>query len=139
MPRDRFVQLSAIAALALAAAAAGAAPARAAISFGPPATFPSGGPGSALAVAEFNRDGLNDVATADGSSESVSVLLADGQGGLAPRASYVIGGNLSAVAAGDFDEDGILDLVAADQGQARLTWLQGLANGVFGAARFVTT
>ncbi len=74
---------------------------------------------SALAVGDFNNDGLPDVAVANTSnngSGTVSVLLSDAlhPGNLLPAINYAVGKGPLAVVVGDFNGDGILDLATAD-------------------------
>jgi len=64
-----------------------------------------------IAVADFNNDGKQDVATANSGSdiESLSVALGDGKGGLAPTIDTP-GYSPARLAVGDFDADGTADL-----------------------------
>ncbi len=64
-----------------------------------------------LALADFNQDGLNEVAVADWENSAVHILLGDGSdfrwGG-----SYGVSGPILPLLAGDLDGDGAADLVA---------------------------
>jgi hypothetical protein len=95
------------------------------------------GPGS-VAIADVNGDGHADVATANGASDDVSVLLGDGRGGfLAVRGSpFATGGNPRSVVAGEFDSDPLrrLDLATADHTSSTVTVLAGDGNGRFAQA-----
>src|SRR5262249_6678833 len=62
--------------------------------------------------ADFNGDGHLDLATANYSGGTVSVLLGIGNGAFKPAQSYAVGTALRAVAVGDFDGDDDLDLAA---------------------------
>ncbi len=83
--------------------------------FAPAKEFPIGHTPAALAVADFNRDGIPDVVAADsaeGSTESGFTLL-DGTGkasGLKEVGFTKLGSNLLGVAVGDFNGDGYPDL-----------------------------
>jgi hypothetical protein len=68
---------------------------------------------SALAVADFNGDGKNDVAVADYDSGTVIILLGIGNGAFTNKATYNVGAHPGAVAVGDFNRDGTNDLVVA--------------------------
>lgn len=73
---------------------------------------------SALAVADLNADGYLDVAVADATGSSVSILLGDGAGNLSLQTSPArpsTGATPSSIAIGDFNGDGALDLVTANQ------------------------
>ena len=64
----------------------------------------------AIAVGNFNRDGILDMAIANFESNSVAILLGNGAGGFTAAASSApTGNNPIAIAAGDFNGDGILD------------------------------
>ena len=92
----------------------------------------------ALAVGDFNADGIPDlaVACADG---DVSVLIGQGAEGVpdgtfAAAVSYAIGSPAYGIATGDFDSDGILDLAVA--GNSGLSVLPGLGSGGRGDGTF---
>jgi len=72
-------------------------------------------PPIALVVADFNHDGIEDVASADeapnGEGGGVSIFRGTLFGTLTPVASYVLGPEPRSIATGDFNRDGKLDLV----------------------------
>jgi hypothetical protein len=65
-------------------------------------------------IGDFNGDGIPDVATANGSSYGVSVLLGNGDGTFQPHIDSAAGTGPVALAAGDFNQDGRLDLAGAN-------------------------
>lgn len=71
-----------------------------------------------LSVADFNLDGIPDVATANYGANTVSILLGDGQGRLTPTSNspYAQPGTPTGVLAVDLNGDGLSDLVTANQG-----------------------
>jgi hypothetical protein len=89
-----------------------------------------------VAVGDFDRDGIPDVATANGEAQRSSFLRGNGDGTLAaPTHTSTGGGNASAIAAGDFDRDGKLDLAVTGEGfSARLNLLRGNGDGTFQAS-----
>ncbi|GAB6040703.1 FG-GAP repeat domain-containing protein [Endothiovibrio diazotrophicus] len=93
------------------------------------------------ASGDFNGDGLPDLATGGCSSSSglcssssaggVSLLLGDGQGGLASIGTWPAGNGPADLVAADLDDDGHLDLVVANEGSSDLTLLFGDGAGGF--------
>lgn len=83
--------------------------------------------GSALAVADFNRDGNLDAAVV-GQGGSIQVYLGKGDGTFSLGASYSVAMTVTGVAGGDFNGDGIPDLVLA--GSEALVLL-GVGDGTF--------
>ncbi|HEV2425510.1 MAG TPA: choice-of-anchor D domain-containing protein [Terriglobia bacterium] len=63
-----------------------------------------------LVSADFNRDGKLDLAIANSSSNTVSVLLGNGDGTFQSHVDYATGQDPVFVATGDFNTDGIIDL-----------------------------
>lgn len=70
--------------------------------------FPSG-----IVTADFNHDGILDLAAADGTSSQVSVFLGKTDGSFVSSAVLVLPGEIMAgpIAAADFNADGNLDLL----------------------------
>src|SRR5262249_58441989 len=69
---------------------------------------------NAVVTADFNGDGHLDLATANYSSNDVSVLLGNGDGTLRTARNYATSAYPGCITAGDFNRDGKLDLVTAD-------------------------
>ncbi|HEY6928223.1 MAG TPA: VCBS repeat-containing protein, partial [Thermoanaerobaculia bacterium] len=117
MPRDLTVVLALLAALAAAPMDAQCTGCGGA-SFGPGArAFPSSVFYGLTVSADFNRDGIPDVAilSLGDNSGHVSILLGDGSGGFSPAVDYSTLPAISpqSIAIGDFDSDGKLDLIVA--------------------------
>jgi len=69
------------------------------------------GPGSSgLAAADFNGDGLADLATANYGAQTISVLSSFGDGNLEATLRVPLGGNLGALAVADFVGDSRADI-----------------------------
>ena len=74
----------------------------------------AGGPVS-LVAGDFNGDGVQDLATVDTNSNSVTVLLGNGSGGFTVTGSPIaVGVNPQFIAVGDFNGDGVQDLAIAN-------------------------
>ncbi len=97
-------------------------------------TYSAGGAGRNLTTADFNEDGILDVATTR--AGGVAVLPGGGSGGVGDgtfgAASLVpAGADPSGIATGDFNEDGIQDLVVSSLATDSIfVLLGGGANGV---------
>jgi hypothetical protein len=74
---------------------------------------PRGEPNSIVA-ADFNRDGHPDLATANWTSNTVSVLKNRGDGTFEGRVNYAVETDPTCIAAVDIDEDGDEDLVVSN-------------------------
>lgn len=79
------------------------------------AVYPEGVGPWASAVADFDGDGFDDLATVsfEGTAH-LSILIADGEGGYRPPVTYPLLLESLGVAAGDFDRDGDVDLAVTD-------------------------
>ncbi len=87
-----------------------------------------------VVVADFNRDGIPDVAVAN-TSGSVTILLGDGSGRFSVAGTYNSGGSYSyAIATGDFNGDGNLDLAVANFNSGTVGVLLGDGSGGFSTA-----
>jgi hypothetical protein len=91
------------------------------------------GTGPGLTSADFNGDGIPDVAVLDtnGSGKTVAVLLGNGDGTLRQLASYNTGLGCVWVATGDFNGDGKIDLAVVDQTDDSFSILLGNGDGTF--------
>ena len=77
-------------------------------------------PSAAIASADFNGDGIDDLAVADWSLDQVVVLYGNGDGTFDtddPQA-FAVGDEPNAMAFGDFDKNGLPDIVVAQSGTA---------------------
>jgi uncharacterized protein (TIGR03437 family) len=89
-----------------------------------------------VAVADFNRDGKPDLAVANATSNSVTVLLGNGSGGFttAPGGPLPVGASPESVTVADFNADGKPDLAIANAMSLTITVLLGTGTGGFTAA-----
>jgi hypothetical protein len=106
-----------------------------------PATAPfqpipdQGQPTSAVA-GDFSGDGHLDLAVANIASNTVSVLLGNGDGTFQPQVTYAVGNSPAFITEGDFNGDGHLDLAVANanyfgSGPGDVSILLGNGDGTF--------
>jgi hypothetical protein len=80
---------------------------------------------------DLNGDGNLDLVTANVGSDSVSVLLGEGNGKFGPHTDFPTGRQPNSVAAGDFNGDGKLDLATANFNNDNISVLIGKGDGTF--------
>ena len=96
--------------------------------------FSVGSAPTAITTGDFNNDGNLDLATANQTAGTISVLLGTGTGSFGPAVNYVVNSNPNAISTGDFNSDGRLDLVStSDNAQGTVSVLFGTGAGVFSA------
>jgi hypothetical protein len=101
--------------------------------FCPKSDFGTGGGPSSVAVGDFNGDGNVDLAVANTSSDTVSILLGMGTGSLGAKTDFGTGDAPQSVAVGDFNGDGKLDLAVVNFNSDTVSILLGTGTGSFGA------
>ena len=94
-------------------------------------TVTTGTDPNSIVLGDWNGDGFVDVATANSTDGTVSVLLGLGDGNFAPRADYMAGANAYSLATCDLNADKKADLVTANRGDGTLRVLLGKGDGTF--------
>jgi hypothetical protein len=84
-----------------------------------------------VAVGDFTGNGKLDLVTANFNTNTVSVLLGNGDGTFQPAVNYTVGYAPYAVAVGYFSHNGYLDIVTANYGAGTVSVLLGNGNGTF--------
>jgi hypothetical protein len=98
--------------------------------------FPAGSGPVSVAVADFNGDGIPDLAVANEVQNTVSILLGNGDGTFALKSSPSTGNNPYSVATADFNGDGIPDLAVANYEGGTVSILLGAELATYGATEF---
>jgi len=83
------------------------------------------------ATGDFNGDGKLDLAIGNLTSNTVSILLGNGDGTFGPKQDFVTGTNPRSIAVGDFNGDGVLDLAIANNVSGTVSILLGNGDGTF--------
>jgi hypothetical protein len=104
--------------------------------FADPVAIPEVLQAAAFGVADFDRDGHDDVAAGSYASH-LTVLLADGVGGLRVGHQIPVGSPTTGLAIADFDLDGNLDIAAVVFGPPEVAVFFGRGDGTFGDRRSV--
>src|SRR5579859_4271560 len=101
---------------------------RAQLSFQKP-DFVTGKVPVSISAADFNRDGLLDIVTANSTDNSITVLLNNGSGAFTGRKDYPAGKNPRVVLTGDFNNDGLADAAVANQDDNTVSIFLGNGDG----------
>src|SRR5215813_556245 len=96
-----------------------------------PPQYHAGSDSRAVAVGDFNGDGIQDLAVANGGSNNVSVLLGNADTTFQPAMNFDAGAGPSSVVVGDFNGDQIQDLAVANAGSNDVSVLLGNGDGTF--------
>ncbi len=100
-----------------------------------PATPATGDYPFGIATADFNGDGIADLAVANYYGNSVTIQLGNGDGTFSQvNASPATGVSPFGIVAADFNGDGKVDLAVANNASDSVTILLGNGNGTFAAA-----
>ena len=95
-------------------------------SFATAVNYVTGSDCHAVIVADFDNDGLKDLATANYGTSNISVLLGNGNGTFGASYYYPAGINTLAINTADFNNDGQLDIVATNLGSSDVSVFLGL-------------
>ena len=100
-----------------------------AVEFASPVAYAVGPKPAGVITGDFNGDGKLDLAVFNTGSNTVSILLGNGDGTFQPAKSVAAGANASSLASGDFNNDGKLDIAVFVYGQ--IVILLGNGDGTF--------
>jgi hypothetical protein len=103
--------------------------------FNPPVNYPVGPRPYAVAAGDFRGIGIQDLVTANYNSNTVSVLLGNGDGTFRAATPYTAGSSPIYVVVGDFNGDGNLDVATANWSAGTVSILLGNGDGTFQAPR----
>ena len=94
--------------------------------------YSTGAGANEVLTADFNHDGYLDLAVANADTNTVSILLGNGDGTFHKINDVLLAGNPKAIAAADFNRDGFADLAVMDcipNGACHLSVFHGHAIG----------
>jgi hypothetical protein len=98
------------------------------------ANYPTDVDPIAVAVGDFNGDGIPDLVTANRASYTISILLGNGNGTFQNHVDYPAGTEPMAVVVGDFNGDGYLDVAEVNSADNTLAVYLGVGNGTLQTA-----
>ncbi|HLZ56079.1 MAG TPA: VCBS repeat-containing protein [Ktedonosporobacter sp.] len=101
------------------------------LQFAPAVDYPVDGEPYGLVTADFNGDGHPDLATANLSRNTVTILLNKGDGTFAPGVHYPVGKSPVDLVVGDFNRDGKPDLAVSNLLGNSITVLLNKGDGTF--------
>src|ERR1700744_5343301 len=109
---------------------------KAQVCFAPLASYSVGSTPVNVTSADFNNDGIPDLATTNFYSNNVSILLATGTGSFSTATNFTVNSTPSCVISADFDGDGKNDLAVTNGtgGSSYVSILLGTGTGSFGSA-----
>jgi hypothetical protein len=84
-----------------------------------------------IVSADFNGDGIPDLAVASTSNSTVSILLGSSSGNFAAGTTLQLGAASASLAVGDFNRDGKMDLATVNQSNDTITIYSGNGDGTF--------
>ena len=112
--------------------------------FAAPVGYAAGGLPYGIVTGDFNSDGITDLAVANATTGTVSLLAGNGVAGIgdgtfAPATSWLANAQAQAIAFGDWNQDGITDVaVANNSGTGTVSILTGRGTGAAGIGQFNT-
>ena len=111
----------------------------AAATFASQVTFATGSQPKSVTLGDVNGDGKPDLVVANFGSNTVSVMLGNGNGTFQAQQTFATGLNPLSATLADLNGDGKLDIIVADQGVNRVSVLLGNGNGTFQAQQTFST
>jgi hypothetical protein len=103
------------------------------VNFGAPASYKVGNGPTSVAIADVNGDGFPDIVVTNGTDNTVTVLLGNGQGKFTAKPLIATGATPVSVAIADFNGDSIPDLAVANSVGNSVSIFLGNGNGTFQA------
>lgn len=103
--------------------------------FAPPTDYVTGQGPRSITTADFNGDGLADLATANQMDGSVSILIGNGDGTFRTKLDMVVGYGAWSITTGDFNGDGKIDIATTHIFNNTVSMLLGNGDGTFQPAR----
>jgi hypothetical protein len=85
----------------------------------------------AVAIGDFNNDGVLDLAVANANDNTVSILLGNGDGTFTAAAAVPTGGFPFYLAVADFNRDGAADIAVSNEADSTVSVLLGNGDGTF--------
>jgi ankyrin repeat protein len=101
------------------------------IPFASAVNYPVGDYPTSVFCADLNGDGHLDIAVANAQSDSVSILINNGDGTFQSKVDYEAGDGARSVFCSDLDGDSAIDLAVANEGSHNISILKNNGDGTF--------
>jgi flagellin-like hook-associated protein FlgL len=95
------------------------------------ATYTSGSTSAGVNLADFNGDGITDIANLTHFDSRLNIFLGHGDGTFNPRISTFVGGSPMGVAVGDVNRDGRIDIATVEASSQQVDIRFGNGDGTF--------
>jgi hypothetical protein len=105
--------------------------------FYPAVDTPVGAGPQAVAVGDFNGDGIPDLAVANTADNTITILLGNGDGTFTDAGTLTTDAAPVSIVTADLNGDGMLDLVVANRDGGTLTIFLGNGDGTFAPAQSI--
>ena len=105
----------------------------------PARTLTTGNTPAGIATADFNADGIRDLAVTNSTDNDVAVFIGNGDGTFRFVFNLPTGTGPAGIITGDFNSDGVPDLAVADQTASTVSILLGVGGGNFAPRLDLTT
>ena len=104
------------------------------VSYDAPVNYATGSAGRSVTTGDFNEDGIADLAGASSASNSITVLLGNGDGTFTALPDLTTEDQPFSITTGEFNQDLHLDLIVAAAGAGTVNVFLGNGDGTFQAA-----
>jgi len=100
-------------------------------SFHPVTSFAAGVGADDVAIEDYNRDGIQDIAVSNQGAYTIGIMIGNGDGSFKNQVTFVSAGNIYQFSSLDVNRDNIFDIVTANTGSGSVGVMIGNGDGTF--------